>query len=552
MVSEGQAGQSGQHDAQKAVCSPQDGKNCNPPASPGHESSLRQGAKHEPETGVPTPNAPEARPVHATTKPPFAQPPAGKNECHCPVIATVIVAILAFYVIAGWLERRWVARDRSWKKLAIVAFLVLIALPVSYGITQWPFYLAAELSVVLLGVTAGWCWIDYDRRKINGPGLRIKGDLDQLGYFNSRVAMRSAELFNTTVLDIPVGPGEQPERDIAHLLVQNYWGIPLGIAKCVATPNNVTVYFSQPAYESEPPEAETRPGFPQAEPLMPEIFLRDNYKLEKEKEAKKGKENAGDAGVEAEDGEKPARGKKADGDKEYETVEITGVVRGPIRRAVVLNLKSPLSDGAQLRLTVSNLKFRVNAGDEGVEMLAPNNICSFKVSDKSIADGGENLKRVLQPAYAIGMGIITDDQYNTLKNEFFAQSELSLGLIVPLILVVLGLALIPQIGLGPTGAGGELTLHAMAWFFICASLAPISMGLFVVGAERFHKFRMEVKLLILGNWQKQTDAAKKQDKKDQEKKGKDDNSPTAIQDALAKALTSARNTTLKIDVDAKS
>lgn len=535
MVSEGQAGQSGHQDAQEAVCSPQDGKKCNPtPAPPaGSESSLHPGAKHPPKDAMP---APVARPVQVPNQPPFqGAPPAGKNECHCPVIAIVIVAILAFYVIAGLLERRWVARDRSWKKLAVVAVLVLIALPVSYWITQWPFYLAAELSVVLLGVTAGWCWIDYDRRKINGPGLTIDGDLDQLGYFNSRVAMRSADLFNTTVVDIPVGPGEQPERDIAHLLVQNYWGIPLGIAKCVATPNNVTVYFSQPADE--------------ADALDPA-----NYELEQEKEAKAGKENAGNAGGEAQNSDKQDAGKKADV-KEYEAVGIASIVPGSIRRSVVLSLASRLPDGAQLRLTVNNLKFsvKVNGGEvDAGDLLAPNNICSFKVSDKTVPDGGEILKKMLQPAYAIGMGIITDDDYNTLKNEFFAQSELSLGLIVPLILVVLGLALIPQIGLGPTGSGGELSLHAMAWFFICAALAPISMGLFVVGAERFHKFRMEVKLLILGNWQKQKDAAKKQDKKDQDKKGKDDNSPTPIQDALAKAIGNTKDSTLKVNLDAKS
>jgi hypothetical protein len=545
MVSEGQAGQSGQQDAEKASGSQQPAKpepknQAETAKQKDHQGNLPGGAASSLRPDTQTPKdavpAPVARPVQVPTQSPLqGAPSAGKNECHCPVIATVIVAILAFYVITGWFERRWVARDRSWKKLVVVALLVLLALPLSYVIRQWPFYLAAELSVVLLGLTAGWCWIDYDRRKINGPGLTIDGDLDQLGYFNSRVAMRSAELFSTTVVDIPVA-GEQPERDIAHLKVQRYWGIPLGIAKCVATPNNVTVFFSQPADE--------------ADTLNP-----TNYKLEMEKKAKKGKENAGDADGEAEDSEKQDAGKKADAKKENDTVGITSIVPGAIRRSVVLSLASPLPDGAHLRLTVNNLKFRIKINGEEVDagdLLAPNNTCFFKVSDKSVPDGGESLKRILQPAYAIGMGIITGDQYNTLKNEFFAQSELSLGLIVPMILVVLGLALIPQIGLGPTGSGGELTMHAMAWFFICALLAPISMGLFVVGAERFHKFRMEVKLLILGNWQKQMEAAKKQEKKDQDKKGKDDNSPTAIQDALAKALTSARNTTLKVDLDAKS
>jgi hypothetical protein len=550
MVSEGQAGQSGQQDTQKAGGSPTTTKpeprnqtertakkqGHQTTVSPNrHDSYLppdtrQRDAKEVYKTALPTPKPPEARSVPLTqASAPIVQPPTHKIECHCPVIVTVIVATLAFYVIAGWLGRRWIARERSRKKLAVVALFALVALPLSYGITQWPFYLAAELSVVVLGLTAGWCWIDYDRRKINGPHLNPSDDLDQLGYFNSKVAMRSAELFNITVMDIPVEKGEQPQRDIAHLLVQRYWGIALKITKCVATPNNVTVYFSQPADEAGTP-------------------VTENYKLEKEVE--KEKEHAKDATGDLRSGESQNTGEKADGKKEYEPVKVTSAVFGPIRRSVVLNVESTLAVGTQLRITVDNLIFRVTVDNKvkAVELLPPNNSQSFKVTSKPSPDEEQSLKRVLQPSYAIGMGIITDDQYNTVKNEYFAQSELSLGLIVPLILIVLGLALIPQIGLGPTGSGGELNLHSMAWFFICASLAPISMGLFVVGAERFHKFRMEVKLLIMGNWQKQKDAAKKQDKKDQ---GKKDQTSSNLQDALVDAIKNARVPELKVNLDAK-
>jgi hypothetical protein len=125
------------------------------------------------------------------------------------------------------------------------------------------------------------------------------------------------------------------------------------------------------------------------------------------------------------------------------------------------------------------------------------------------------MKKILQPSYAIGMGIITQDDYNNLKNEYFAQSELTLGLMIPLILIVLGLALTPQIGLAPKwiekslvddGSWWAALPGALTWYLMCAALVPISMALFLVGAERYHKYRMELKLLILGNWQKQQEA----------------------------------------------
>jgi hypothetical protein len=477
--------------------------------------------------------------------------------CPCAAIIIVVVVTLVLYLIIGLVWRKWIGRDRYRKKLAFVGFLVLVALPLSYGFRQWPFYLAAELATAALGLTAGWCWIDYDRRKINGP-LDLYEDVDQLGYFNSRVAMRSADLFHVTIADIPKKEedkrkGERKERekddkdketyaqrqrDIAYLLVQRYWRIALKITQCVATPSNVTVYFSQPADEAGKPN-------------------KANYKLQREKEPEKepeeGKGKGTNAGGETQSSDRESNGKKTDGKKEYETVGIASAAPGPIRSSVVLNLAAPLPVGTVLRITVKNLKFNVPVNElksEEVELLPPNNAYSFKVISKVGPDGEEeDLKKVLQPAYAIGMKIITPDQYTALKNEFFAQSELCLGLIVPLILVVLGLALIPQVGLGPAGG----VLHSLTWFVICAFLAPMCMLLFVVGAERFHKFRMEVKLLILGNWQSQKDAKKKQNKKDKEKKKKDGKDPTSskIQDALADAIKNARAPELRVNLDAK-
>ena len=46
----------------------------------------------------------------------------------------------------------------------------------------------------------------------------------------------------------------------------------------------------------------------------------------------------------------------------------------------------------------------------------------------------QDLEKILQPEYAIGAGIISRDDYNNLKNDYFALSEISPGLIVPLLL----------------------------------------------------------------------------------------------------------------------
>jgi hypothetical protein len=147
----------------------------------------------------------------------------------------------------------------------------------------------------------------------------------------------------------------------------------------------------------------------------------------------------------------------------------------------------------------------------------------------------ETLKKILQPEYAIGNGVISNDDYNKLKDEYFAQSELSLGLILPMMLIVLGLRLTPQVG-----------LQGVFWVAMCLALVPISGGLFWVGMERRHKYRLELKLLILGNWQRLQDA-----KKDAKSS---DPSPTAIQKAIAKAIgdTGFERRSLNVKVDTKS
>lgn len=101
---------------------------------------------------------------------------------------------------------------------------------------------------------------------------------------------------------------------------------------------------------------------------------------------------------------------------------------------------------------------------------------------------------VLEPEYAVGKGLITQDEFNAMKNEFFSQSELSVGLILPLILLASALAywLVPW----------QRVLLAIA-------LVPACGLLYWIGVERRFQYRFELKILILGRWDKAKEAAAK-------------------------------------------
>jgi hypothetical protein len=233
----------------------------------------------------------------------------------------------------------------------------------------------------------------------------------------------------------------------------------LKIAKCVATATNVVVYFSQALdVISSDPSQIANYAVEMLTPLTPDTFRPG-----------------------------PA-------------VPIAGAYYDVINRATVLQLEALQHQGQWLLVTVNNV---ASAGG----FIASSNVVAVQVdgAGKPGDKPGDNeqLQKILQPSYAIGMGVISNDDYAKLKNEYYAQCELSLGLIIPMILIVLGLALTPQLWLGP-GMGKFLP-----WFLLCGAMAPISTVLFLVGAERYHKYRMELKLLILGNWQKLQDAKAK-------------------------------------------
>jgi hypothetical protein len=123
-------------------------------------------------------------------------------------------------------------------------------------------------------------------------------------------------------------------------------------------------------------------------------------------------------------------------------------------------------------------------------------------------------KNILEPEYAIGQGLISREEYNDFRNTYLAQSELSLGLILPLLLIVFGVAIkLENVG---SKLWIPLFIVGATWF------------LFVIAMERRQKYRIELKLLLVSRWDKQTAA----DKAAREAKAKA--SDKTLEDAIRK------------------
>lgn len=104
---------------------------------------------------------------------------------------------------------------------------------------------------------------------------------------------------------------------------------------------------------------------------------------------------------------------------------------------------------------------------------------------------------VLQPSYAAGKGLVTQDEINGLKNEYFTQSELSFGMIMPLTLLTFVLTYRPPVWLNQNPMP-----------LVTSFLAFLSFCFFWIGIERNHRYRTELKLLILSRWDKAVEAEK--------------------------------------------
>jgi hypothetical protein len=97
----------------------------------------------------------------------------------------------------------------------------------------------------------------------------------------------------------------------------------------------------------------------------------------------------------------------------------------------------------------------------------------------------------LEPEYAIGQRLISRDEFNHFRNTYLAQSELSLGLILPLLLIVFAVTI----------RQSNLSGWEMCW--ISTSIVIATCVLFVLAMERHQKYLIELKLLLVGRWEKQ-------------------------------------------------
>src|SRR6266478_1554807 len=154
-----------------------------------------------------------------------------------------------------------------------------------------------------------------------------------------------------------------------------------------------------------------------------------------------------------------------------------------------------------LRSKIANLKghgaaFSV-AAVVGVRGVAPT--AAIGGADESAPAFDESL---LDPEYAIGQGLISRDEYVAFRNSYLAQSELSLGLIIPLLLIIFALVLNPHVG-----------ARHNSWILLF--LIMVSAFLFVLAMERRQKYHLELTQLLLGRWEKlvAADKAAKEAKK---------------------------------------
>jgi hypothetical protein len=106
--------------------------------------------------------------------------------------------------------------------------------------------------------------------------------------------------------------------------------------------------------------------------------------------------------------------------------------------------------------------------------------------------------KISQPEYAIGQGLLTRDDYNAIQDQYYGQTQISFGLILPLAFLTFAILATPQLGL--TGL-----------WVVCAALAlaVVQALLLSVGTDRRNKFETEVESHIASQFLKTCEANQK-------------------------------------------
>jgi len=182
--------------------------------------------KHDPRPfALPQPPMHEVVLVEAADGPKPKQSQTPTIELIFVLVLLVVAGVVGLKSTPRYLSwKNWIGKSKYWKVVRYPLAALVILLALSYIVPIWPFCLAAELGAVAVGVTAGWCGLDYERMKVTTIPAHLKknghAELDDLGFFNARVAMRNRDLFRISIADIPMEP---EQRAAAQGLVDRYW-----------------------------------------------------------------------------------------------------------------------------------------------------------------------------------------------------------------------------------------------------------------------------------------------------------------------------------------
>lgn len=112
----------------------------------------------------------------------------------------------------------------------------------------------------------------------------------------------------------------------------------------------------------------------------------------------------------------------------------------------------------------------------------------------------EENRNIYDPDYAVGAGFISQNEYNSIYNEYFTQSQLTSGLILPLLIlsVCIGIRIISCAASSPVGLAAWYLLAPVLGTIYCAAVAGIfiAVGFSYLGSEHYGA----VVLSSFGRW----------------------------------------------------
>lgn len=139
-------------------------------------------------------------------------------------------------------------------------------------------------------------------------------------------------------------------------------------------------------------------------------------------------------------------------------------------------------------------------------------------------EGIEIPTKILLTEYAIGQGLISREEYGALRDQYFTQSQATLGLILPTIGIIVAI-----------NFGGSLDLDAwVSWL-----LGGLVLLALLSGLDRLHKYYSELQTLIVSRYVARVIKAREEAAKDSKPKPKDPLAAVTLAD-VQKAIADLR------------